>query len=125
LYQDGNAKGIHGEACSIDLDTENVHDTLSFRWIWSQKRFERGGREGGRDGWWCSLAWCLAVGEEHAVLARELFECNRYEGTDSADYKDLGVLVEVWGALVEHRGSYSGGVHSLDPDEACHNNRRE
>jgi len=41
------------------------------------------------------------VREEDAIFARELLEGDWYEGSDTAYYEDLGMLVDVWGAMVE------------------------
>jgi hypothetical protein len=47
LNQDGNTEGIHGEAGGIDLDAEDVDDTLSlFKVLLGEGFDDVGGKEG-------------------------------------------------------------------------------
>lgn len=96
LDEDGYAEGVHGEAGGVDLEAEDVDDALSLVW----GRAEEGCEGVCGDGIWqdggarCS-AWGGSVVEEDAVFAGELLEGDGDEGSDAADYEDLGVL-EDW-----------------------------
>jgi hypothetical protein len=74
-----------------------VNDALSLLWVRSPERVERAGGEGGSDGRWCGFAWCDAVGEEDAILARELLEGDGDEAAYATNYEDLVRVSWGWG----------------------------
>ena len=90
LDQHGDAEGVHGEAGRVDFEAEDVNDTLSLLWVvWLEQ-----GCKAGRRG--CSRRRGLArrgvIMDENAILTGELLEGDRYEGANTAYYKDLGGL---------------------------------
>lgn len=98
LDQDGDTEGIHGKACRIYLESQDVDDTLSLFWVmWSEQGGEAGG---GRDGGHRGLARRGVVMDQNTILAGELLEGDGDEGPNAAYYEDLGVLVRLPLAVV-------------------------
>jgi hypothetical protein len=76
-----------------------MDDTLPLFRTWFEEGIYGVGGEGGEarvDGRLRGFAWRGRVGQEDAVFARELLECYGYEGTYTANNKDLEWLVVVF-----------------------------
>lgn len=97
LHEHRDAEGVHGEACRVDLDAEDVDYTLPLLWVGLVQSCKGTCEEGlrGVNGRARGFAWREAVRQEHAVLAGKLLEGDGDEGANAAYYKDLQTLA--WG----------------------------
>ena len=89
LNQHGDTEGVHCKASGIDLKAEDVDDALSaLRVVGLEEGLDGRGHGRGRD-----LAGRGAIGKKYSILASELLEGYRYEGTNTTYYEDLVALV--------------------------------
>ena len=93
LNQHGYTEGVHCKASGIDLEAEDVDDALpTLRVVGLEESLDGRGHGRGRD-----LAGRGAIGKKYSILASELLEGHRYEGANTAYYKDLAALAGSWG----------------------------